>query len=208
LLAFFDNSFKDTSQKKLDKNKIYSLHEPSTSCIAKCKAHKKFEFWSKVSFAVVPVVNIIVCVKNFNDNPNDTVTLQLALDNVEKISGIKFKNAIVDSGYRGKKEVNGTSIVRPRPPNAKQPYSKASMRKKCRTRAGVEPVIGHVKHDCRMARNYLKGTIGNDMNANLVAAGFNFRGLLRKIKEEILWAIFYKKNILESNGQNLSFVCS
>jgi IS5 family transposase len=124
------------------------------------------------------------------------------------MSGIKFKNAIVDRGYRGKKEVNGTTIVTPRPPNAKQPYSKATMRKKCRSRAAVEPVIGHVKYDCRMVRNYLKGTIGNHVNANLAAAGFNFRGLLRKIKEEILWAILYIKNILESNGQKLSFVCS
>jgi IS5 family transposase len=41
-----------------------------------------------------------------------------------------------------------------------------------------------------MIRNYLKGTIGNDINANLAAAGFNFRGLLNKIKEEILWVIF------------------
>ena len=78
----------------------------------------------------------------------------------------------------------------PRPPNSKQPYSKVTMRKKCRTRAAVEPVIGHVKHDCRMARNYLKGMIGNDINANLAAAGFNFRGLLNKIKEAILWALF------------------
>ncbi|MAE08341.1 MAG: IS5/IS1182 family transposase [Bacteroidetes bacterium] len=202
------NLNKVVSQKRLDKNKIYSLHEPSTSCIAKGKVHKKFEFGSKVSFAVVPRVNIIVGVKNFNGNPNDTSTLQPALDNVEKISGIKFKNAIVDRGYKGKKEVNGTTIVTPRPPNAKQPYSKSTMRKECRTRAAVEPVIGHVKHDCRMARNYLKGTIGNDINANLAAAGFNFRGLLKKIKEEILWAIFYIKNIIESNGQNLSFACS
>jgi len=177
-------------QQKQDKNKIYSLHEPSTACIAKGKAHKKFEFGSKVSFAVVPGVNIIVGVKNFNGNPNDTTTLEPALDNVEKISGIKFKNAIVDRGYRGKKDINGTTIVMPRPPNMKQPYSKATMRKKCRTRAAVEPVIGHVKHDCRMARNYLKGMIGNDINANLAAAGFNFRGLLNKIKEAILWALF------------------
>ena len=63
------------------------------------------------------------------------------------------------------------------------------MRKKCRSRAAVEPVIGHVKHDCRMARNYLKGTIGDDINVNLAAAGFNFRGLLNKIKEEILWSL-------------------
>lgn len=41
-----------------------------------------------------------------------------------------------------------------------------------------------------MARNYLKGTIGNEINAFLAAAGFNFKGLLNKIKEEILWLIF------------------
>jgi IS5 family transposase len=37
-----------------------------------------------------------------------------------------------------------------------------------------------------MVRNYLKGTIGNDFNANLAAAGFNFRGLLNKIKRNSL----------------------
>lgn len=182
------------SQKKLDTNKVYSLHEPTTSCIAKGKAHKKFEFGSKVSIAVVPRTNIIVGVKNFNGNPNDSKTLVPALEIAEKISGLKFKNAIVDRGYKGKKEVNGTIIVTPLPPNSKQPYSKTTMRKKCRSRAAVEPVIGHVKHDCRMAINYLKGTIGNDINANLAAAGYNFRGLLRKIKEEILWLIFLLRN--------------
>ncbi|MDD3741216.1 MAG: IS5/IS1182 family transposase, partial [Bacteroidales bacterium] len=51
--------------------------------------------------------------------------------------------------------------------------------------------IGHLKKDCRMEINYLKGIIGNEINANLAAAGFNFGGLLRKIKEEILWLRFY-----------------
>ncbi len=199
-----NNCNKIINQKKSDSNKIYSLHEPTTSCIAKGKAHKKFEFGSKVSLAVVPGVNIIVGVKNFNGNPNDSKTLEPALDNVEQISGIKFKNAIVDRGYKGKKQVNGTIIVTPQPPNTKQPYSKVTMRKKCRARAAVEPVIGHVKHDCRMARNYLKGTIGNDINANLAAAGFNFKGLLRKIKEEILWPLFLLKNIIP----NQKLICA
>ncbi len=191
------NCNKIVNQKKSDTNKIYSLHEPTTTCIAKGKAHKKFEFGSKVSIAVVPGSNIIVGVKNFNGNPNDSRTLEPSLDNVEQISGIKFKNAIVDRGYKGKKQVNGTIIVTPQPPKAKQPYSKTTMRKKCRARAAVEPVIGHVKHDCRMARNYLKVTIGNDINANLAAAGFNFKGLLKKIKEEILWPLFlFQKLIL------------
>ena len=64
------------------------------------------------------------------------------------------------------------------------------MRKKCRARAAVEPVIGHTKYDCRMLINYLKGSVGNDLNANLAAAGYNLRGLLKKIKKEILWTIF------------------
>jgi len=149
-----------------------------------------------------------VGIKNFNGNPNDSTTLQPALDNVEKISGIKFKNAIVDRGYRGKKEVNGTTIVTPKPPNAKQPYTKTTMRRKCRARAAVEPVIGHVKHDCRMARNYLKGTIGNHVNANLAAAGFNFRGLLRKIKEEILWSLFLIDKIMRDKRLNMCYICS
>ena len=185
-----ENFKKVITQKREDKNKIYSLHEPGVACIAKGKAHKKFEFGSKVSFAVVPGVNIIVGVKNFNGNPNDTTTLEPTLNHVEKIVGKKFKNAIVDRGYRGKKQVNGVTIVSPKPPNAKQPYSNATMRKKCRKRAGIEPVIGHVKQDCRMQRNYLKGNIGDTINALLAAAGYNFRGLLRKIKEEILWPLF------------------
>jgi len=184
-----DNFKKVIAQKRADKDKIYSLHEPGVACIAKGKAHKKFEFGSKVSFAVVPGVNIIVGVQNFNGNPNDTITLEPTLRHVEKICGKKFKNAIVDRGYKVKNKVNGVTIVTPKPPNAKQPYSKATMRKKCRKRAAIEPIIGHVKHDCRMQRNYLKGDIGNDINALLAAAGFNFRGLLKKIKKEILWPL-------------------
>ena len=102
----------------------------------------------------------------------------------------KFKNAIVDRGYIGKTKINDTIIVSPKPPGKKQPYSSRTMRRKCRKRAGVEPIIGHVKYDCRMIRNYLKGTVGDSVNAFLAGAGFNFKGLLRKIKEEILWPIF------------------
>lgn len=202
------NLKKVVNQKKTDKNKIYSLHEPETACIAKGKAHKKFEFGSKVSFSVVPKVNIIVGIMNFNGNPNDTTTLEPALNNVEKMSGIKFKNAIVDRGYKGKKEINGVTIVTPKASNQKQPYGKTTMRKKCRSRAAVEPVIGHTKYDCRMAKNFLKGTIGNDINANLAAAGYNLRGLLRKIKEEILWPIFTMIELLNFRKFQLQFCCS
>lgn len=57
-----------------------------------------------------------------------------------------------------------------------------------RRRAAVEPVIGHLKSDHRMNRNYLKGRAGDRANAVLAAAGYNFALLLRWL-EELLCAL-------------------
>jgi IS5 family transposase len=54
-----------------------------------------------------------------------------------------------------------------------------AIRREMRRRAAVEPVIGHLKDDHRMRRNYLKGRDGDRINAVLAAAGFNFSLLLR-----------------------------
>ena len=56
-------------------------------------------------------------------------------------------------------------------------------------RAAIEPVIGHIKAEHRMDRNYLKGRDGDRVNAVLAAAGYNFRLLLRWL-EAILRALF------------------
>jgi hypothetical protein len=45
---------------------------------------------------------------------------------------------------------------------------------RCDAAPAVEPVIGHVKAEHRMGRNYLKGRDGDRINALLAAAGFNF----------------------------------
>jgi len=50
-------------------------------------------------------------------------------------------------------------------------------------RAAVEPVIGHFKAEHRMDRNYLKGRLGDSVNAVLAAAGYNFGLLLRWLAE-------------------------
>ena len=44
----FSNYKKVLTQERNSKNKIYSLHEPQTACIAKGKAHKKYEFGNKI----------------------------------------------------------------------------------------------------------------------------------------------------------------
>ena len=45
-----------------------------------------------------------------------------------------------------------------------------------RRRAAVESVIGHLKAEHRMSRNYLKGPEGDRINAVLAAAGYNLYG--------------------------------
>lgn len=46
-----------------------------------------------------------------------------------------------------------------------------------------EPVIGRIKAEHRMDRNYLKGREGDRINVILAAAGYNFSLLLRWLAE-------------------------
>jgi IS5 family transposase len=171
------------SQTRQSKNKVYSLHEPDVSCIAKGKDHKKYEFGSKVSFAITKTTNVIVSVVTFKGNPYDGGTLKDTLDFHERITGLRAKEATVDRGYRGRKMVDGTIIYTPSPPKPKDSaYRKQQARVRFRRRAAIEPIFGHAKQDHRMARNYLKRFIGDEINALMAASAFNFRRWLRKVK--------------------------
>ena len=174
-------------QTRTSKNKIYSLHEPEVSCIAKGKSHKEYEFGSKVAFALIPRKNIIVGVVNFKGNPNDSTTLQETLQAAQRQSNKVFENAIADRGYRGNKLIGDTKIIIPGQQKPKSEYQKQKIKKKCRSRAAIEPVIGHLKSDCRMVRNYLKGSFGDSFNAIMAATAWNLRKYIQKIKaSEIL----------------------
>ena len=184
------------NQKRRDKNKVYSLHEPDVSCIAKGKAHKKFEYGSKVSFAMLPGSNLIVGVVNFQGNPHDSKTLQPTLDHCEKITGKSFERAILDRGYRGRKKIGDTNLLVPGAAKGKTPYEKQKYRKKFRSRAAIEPVIGHLKHDHRMVRNYLKGTVGDEINALMAATAFNLKIWMREIEKNILLLKIFLRHFL------------
>ncbi|WP_245424685.1 MULTISPECIES: transposase, partial [Rhizobium] len=52
-----------------------------------------------------------------------------------------------------------------------------------RRRSAVEPVIGHIKNEHRMDRNYLAGQQGDAINAVLAAVGYNFSLLLNWFRD-------------------------
>jgi IS5 family transposase len=169
-------------QQPKDKNKIYSLHEPDSYCIGKGKDHKPYEYGNKVSIASTAKSNIIVGVVSHDKNCHDNHTLPEVLAHIEKSRGESVKNGVCDRGYRGKKTFGGTSIILPAPPLKRDNrYQRDKKRKRCQRRAAIEPIIGHLKSDYRLGRNYLKGTKGDEINLLMAACAWNLNKWMKAI---------------------------
>jgi len=159
--------------------KLYSWHAPEVECIGKGKAKAPYEFGCKVS-VTTPVTKpkggqFVLHAQALHGNPYDGHTLGPVLAGVEALTGVEVKRIHVDKGYRGhthpkKFRVWISGQVR---------RVTRSIRREMRRRAAVEPVIGHLKAEHRMERNYLKGRNGDRANAVLAAAGYNFSLLIR-----------------------------
>ena len=62
------------------KDKLYSPHEPAVDCISKGKAHKRYEFGTKVSVATTNRGGFVVGMRALPGNPYDGHTLSEALE--------------------------------------------------------------------------------------------------------------------------------
>jgi IS5 family transposase len=189
-LPYLKTAQKVLSQKRGDSHKIYSLHEPDVKCYAKGKEHKKFEFGSKASIMVDQSSGIIVGAINFTESLHDSKTIPEALEQYQRLTGEQPKQVFVDRGYRGKNEHNSTKINIPKP---EKNISKQKRNGHIK-RAGIEPVIGHLKQSYRLNRNYLKGILGDNMNVMFAAAAMNFkrRMILWRTEAILRWALFFK----------------
>jgi len=177
------------SQQRNSKNKLYAVHAPEVECLAKGKVAKKYEFGVKVSVAVTNQSNFVVGMQSLPGNPYDGHTLADSLAQIEALTGIKPQRCYVDRGYRGH-GVTDTEVIlaHHKPPTPTQ-------RRELKRRNAIEPVIGHMKSDGRLGRNFLKGALGDAMNAVLCGAGHNLRIILRKLRFFWLWIL------------SLSFAC-
>jgi len=179
-------------QKRQDKNKVYSLHEPDVVCISKGKEHKKYEFGSKVSITVTQNSGVIIGAINIQGNDYDGHTLDAALEQQQRLTGHALKEVFVDRGYRGRKEVLGTTIHTPKTFSSKLTnYRKTKLKAGFTKRAAIEPKIGHLKTDHRLSRNFYKGIKGDNINVMLAAAAMNFKRMMNIWKDH-LWALFLR----------------
>ena len=179
-------------QRRNSSHKIYSIHEPEVQCISKGKEQKKYEFGNKVSI-IRSATGVILGASSFR-NEYDGHTIQKSLEQVRRLTGKSIRRLAGDRGYRGRKEIDGTQILIPNAPRAKDTYYQRKKKHKlfCK-RAGIEPTIGHLKADYRLGRNFYKGLVGDAINVILAAAAYNFKRamkglmwLLGKISETLI----------------------
>jgi IS5 family transposase len=184
-----------------DKDKIYSIHKPFTQCISKGKAHKQYEFGNKVGIITTggKGKRIITAVQAFKGNPYDGHTIEPLLEQMERNGQRLPKEIIYDRGGKGSKEIKGVTILTPdRPKKTDNGYERKKKRKKFRSRAGIEAVIGHLKRDFRMEQNYLHGEAGIQINALMSCAAWNLKKLMEILSEQAarLFARFFYRPIL------------
>jgi IS5 family transposase len=123
----------------------------------------------------VTIPDSAVTITGIRSNPYDGHTLAETIEQVGILAEQAPKTVIVDRGYRGV-EVDGVRILRA---GQKRGITR-TLHAMIERRSAIEPTIGHMKTDGRLARNWLKGELGDALHAVLRGAGHNIRLLLKK----------------------------
>ena len=162
--------------------KLYSWHAPEVECIGKGKAAKPYEFGVKVSFVTTnrrcKGGQFVLHAKALPGNPYDGHSLREVLDETQALTGREIERAYVDQGYRGHDAAKPLRVYI----SGQKRGVHGTIKRELRRRAAIEPVIGHMKADGHLGRNYLKGRNGDHSNAVLSAVGYNFRLILRWLR--------------------------
>ena len=177
--------------------KVYSLHAPEVECIGKGKARAPYEFGVKVSIATTLKRSkggqFALHARALPGNPYDGHTLATVIPDMERLIGAGIERILTDAGYKG----HNTPLshkFRVFTAGQKRRVTPA-IKREMRRRAAVEPVIGHIKNEHRMGRNYLAHTHGDAINAILAAAGYNFSLILKWLRDLLCLIILARRMV-------------
>lgn len=158
--------------------KLYSWHAPETECIGKGKAHRPYEFGVKVSIATTnrraKGGQFVLHAKALPGNPYDGHTLAAVIEETQALTGRVVERVYVDKGYRGHGVAKPLSVFL----SGQKRGVHGVIKRELRRRSAIEAVIGHMKTDGHLERNFLKGRDGDHANAVLSAVGYNLRLVL------------------------------
>ena len=176
-------------QRRDSKNKLYALHAPEVECIAKGKARTPYEFGVKTSVAVTAKEGLVVGMRSMPGNPYDGHTVDSQIEQIGVLTGSTPKMALVDRGYRAVEASAGTRLLVSHTRRLPK-----HLKKLLKRRQVIEPMIGHMKTDGLLNRNWLKGALGDAMHAVLCGAGHNLRMILAHLR--VLYCALFGQIIL------------
>ena len=142
----------------------------------------RYEFGTRVSPATTLDGGFMVGTRSFPGNPYDGHILAPALEQVALLTDTRPSLAVVDRGYRG----HGVETTRVLISGQRRGITPL-LAKLLKRRSAIEPEIGHMKMDGRLARCPLKGRIGDAVFALLCACGHNIHKILAH--PGALWAL-------------------
>lgn len=181
--------------------KLYSWHAPETECIGKGKAHKPYEFGCKVSITTTNRRSkggmFVLHAKALPGNPYDGHTLAEVIEETQALTGREIERVYVDKGYRGHSAPKPRSVFI----SGQKRGVHGIIQRELRRRSAIEPVIGHMKNDGHLGRNFLKGYAGDQANAVLTAVGYNFRLILKWLRLLLCLFIAILKQSLGTSQQ-------
>ena len=196
MLEIYSNDFelytRVLNQQKGDKGKIYSLKEPHTLCISKGKAHKKYEFGSIATVVRGIKSQIILGAVCSIENKHDSKLLGEAISHANSNLSKNLKEVACDKGYRGTQKVEEARVLIPGSPKYTGGYSRSTLSRIYKKRAGIKATIGHLKSDFGMGRNYLGGIQGDHFNLLLSCCAHNLKLWVR----ETIFLFLYSKCLL------------
>ena len=111
------------------------------------------------------------------------------IEETEALTGREIERAYVRQRLPGHDAPNPWRVFK----SSQKRGVHGQIKKELRRRSAIEPVIGHCKTDGHLGRNFLKGRLGDHINAVMSAVGYNLRLILkwlRKLLRKIIAAIW------------------
>lgn len=119
----------------------------------------------------------MVGMRSMPGNPYDGHTVGSQLEQIGILTGQAPKIVLADRGYRGVETPEGTRLLISHTRRLPK-----RLKKLLKRRQVVEPMIGHMKSDGLLAKNWLKGATGDALHAILCGAGHNLRMILAHLR--------------------------
>jgi len=175
-------------EESIKQGKVLSFHAQDVACIIKGKAHKMYEFGRVIQLGRISGNFLFALECQDLKMMDKTVFPQFIEEHAKIFGGKKIASIATDKGYYSKKNIKTAQksgikevgIQQPGNSKAKLSNSQAALQEVLKDRrAGIEPLIGHVKQGGQLGRSRMKSDTATKAAAYGSVLGFNLRQMIR-----------------------------